>query len=272
MKQVLAHFKHPVVLVTLIVGLVFVALGGYYNSTSQDLLTRFTKEDGFVEWLQFLVFSSASIFMFFVTYERIKRGESLLRLENLGIFALGFVFLFGSLEEISWFQRIADIQAGDFFLQNNKQAETNLHNLKVGDVGINKLIFGKILFICLISHNVFAPLLSIKKPKIREWIEHKGFFLPPLALVAVYIFLALVIETVVSHRREKELLELVGALHYLAAIFMTYGLGVGYSKPIFTNPDEKRRISVVYVIAILFLTYIAWILGNMSLKDFLLNP
>jgi len=271
MKHVVAYYKHPVVIITLLISAAFVILGGYYNFTNQDLLTRYTKEDGFVEWMQFLTFTTASVFMFFVTYERLKRGESLLKLENLGIFALGFIFLFGSLEEISWFQRIADIQAGDFFLQNNKQAETNLHNLKVGNVGINKLIFGKLLFLCLITHNVFLPILSIKKPKVRKWVEKKGFFLPPLALVLIYVTLAILTEVLISHRREKELLELIGALHYLSATFMTYGLGVGYAKPIFTIPEEKRRIAIIYCILIVSLVYFAWILGNMSLKDFLLK-
>jgi hypothetical protein len=268
----LAHIKHPVVLTTLFLSTAFVLLGAYYNFTSQDLLTRYTKEDGFIEWMQFLTFSFASIFMFFVTYERLHRGESLLKLENLGIFALGFIFLFGSLEEISWFQRIADIQASDFFLTHNKQAETNLHNLKVGDVGINKLIFGKLLFLCLLTHNLVLPIWSIKRPKIRQWIESKGFFLPPLTLVVIYVTLAIVVEILISHRREKEHLEIIGALHYMSAIFMTYGLGLGYSKPILIATDEKRRTSLIYCILLFALVYVAWILGNMSLKDFLLKP
>ncbi|MCB0349323.1 MAG: hypothetical protein KDD37_10845, partial [Bdellovibrionales bacterium] len=178
---------------------------------------------------------------------------------------------FGSMEEISWFQRIADINAGEFFLTHNKQAETNLHNLKVGEVGINKLIFGKILFLGLITHNVILPLMSIKRPKIRHWVESKGFFLPPLQLVATYLALAIILQAFVSHRREKELLEVIGAIHYFTSVFLTYGLGIGYSKPILSNLEEKRRTTLLFSILLFFLVYIAWILGNMSLKDFLLK-
>ncbi len=270
MKKNFLLFKNPAVVTSVIINAALILLGIYFIQTNVDAFTRYTKEDGLVEWMQFLTFSTTAIFLFFVVFERVHRGESLKHLENLGILGLGLLFFFGSMEEISWFQRIADIQASDFFLSHNKQAETNLHNLKIGEVGINKLIFGKILFIGLFSHNVILPLLSIKKPKIRHWVESKGLFLPPLLLVAVYLSLAILLEIFVKHRREKEILEVIGAIHYFTCILMTYGLGVGYSKPILTNLEEKRRAGILFSALLVFLIYISWILGNMSLKDFLL--
>lgn len=270
MKKNLLFFKNPAIMTAVFLNIAFILLGIYYIQTNVDAFTRYTKEDGFVEWMQFLTFTTAALFLFFVTFERIHRGEAIKRLENLGILCLGLLFFFASMEEISWFQRIADIQASDFFLSHNKQAETNLHNLKIGDVGINKLIFGKILFIGLIFHNVILPFLSIKKPKIRHWVESKGLFLPPLQLVAVYLSLAIILEIFVVHKREKEILEAIGAIHYLTCAFLTYGMGLGYSKPIFSNLEEKRRAGILFSVFLVFLTYVSWILGNMSLKDFLL--
>ncbi|MBH46958.1 MAG: hypothetical protein CME71_02175, partial [Halobacteriovorax sp.] len=61
-------------------------------------------------------------------------------------FALGMiVFLFGAFEEVSWFQRVFDFKGTNLIIDNNSQSEFNIHNLVIGGIGLNKLIFGKIL-------------------------------------------------------------------------------------------------------------------------------
>ena len=54
---------------------------------------------------------------------------------------------FGAGEEISWGQRIFHIESSKFFNENNSQKETNLHNMIVDGVKLNKLIFSNLLSI-----------------------------------------------------------------------------------------------------------------------------
>ena len=65
------------------------------------------------------------------------------------LLALGLFFGFG--EELSWGQRIFDVQSNDFFRKYNAQGETNLHNLMIDGIKINRWIFSyafTILFGC----------------------------------------------------------------------------------------------------------------------------
>ena len=74
-------------------------------------------------------------------------------------FLCGLVFLFGAGEEISWGQRIFNTESSEFFLKNNAQQETNLHNLVVGGVKINKLVFGKGIAIFIVLYLVVFPII-----------------------------------------------------------------------------------------------------------------
>ena len=61
------------------------------------------------------------------------------------------IFFMAAGEEVSWGQRIIGWESGEFFLQHNKQEETNLHNLMVGDVHLTKSLFGPVLTISSFS-------------------------------------------------------------------------------------------------------------------------
>jgi len=248
----------------------FVFTGIYFNYTNQELLTRYTKEDGFIEWMTFLLFLSLFIFLSIhnIWHFFIKKNP-LLKLSSGVLIGLQFVFLFGAMEEVSWLQRIADVQSSDFFLQHNRQAETNLHNLRVYGVNINKLIFGKFLFLFALFHNLFLPLIVRKKKNIAKWIDQRGFFIPPLPLCITYIMAAIVIELFIDHARAKEHLEVVGAIHYFLAIFTAYGLGYLKEQALFKNASNFLTYSLLSGY-LFMLTFISWILGNISLKDFML--
>ena len=42
---------------------------------------------------------------------------------------MALIFIFGAGEEISWGQRIFNVESSEYFLENNAQGETNLHNM-----------------------------------------------------------------------------------------------------------------------------------------------
>lgn len=94
-----------------------------------------TKEDGVIEDLGAGCFFLSSIF-FLLAYYRSYGSRGLFGLgrmkikRNLFYLFFGVVLLFGSLEELSWGQRIFRFQTPEFFLKYNRQKEVNIHNLR----------------------------------------------------------------------------------------------------------------------------------------------
>ena len=91
-----------------------------------DSYLKVVYEDGPVEYLTsaFYLMSSiiaARISISFLKHKRIFFGLS------YAFLACGMFFVFG--EEISWGQRILHIVSPQFFAENNRQGEMNLHNL-----------------------------------------------------------------------------------------------------------------------------------------------
>jgi hypothetical protein len=74
---------------------------------------------------------------------------------------MGLVFVFGAGEEISWGQRILNIESSEFFVKHNAQREINIHNLIVNGKKINKIIFGTSLGVCIGAY--FLSLWTLEK-------------------------------------------------------------------------------------------------------------
>lgn len=265
------NFKlQPAVWASIFLSFFLVTLGAYYSHTDNQLLTRYTKEDGFLEWITFILYMSSCLLMLFVFASR-----NLLKIETNSyqkatLLLIAFVFLFGALEEVSYFQRVIDIEAGAFFQKHNRQAETNIHNLIVGGVNINRLIFGKLFFVALLTHNLILPILVKKKTSIKMWLHDKGIFLPPPLLVVPYLALALVVELSISHSRAKEHLEVLGSIHYFTSLFICYGYGFSFSpskkQNIFQTEPTQKMWSLAFSFYLFVVVLVAWALGAMSLK------
>ena len=84
-------------------------IGIYYANTDLQYFDEFyTKEDGFAEYgTAFLLFcSSVLLISRFIKLQKYKKN-----LWKLGILAIALVFIFGAGEEISWGQRIFNIES-----------------------------------------------------------------------------------------------------------------------------------------------------------------
>ena len=92
-------------------------------------------------------------------------------LEVLGLAGLSLLVGLAACEEISWFQRVLGVESSEFFRQHNRQAETNLHNLALGDASLHKTVLLKLIFITGITHNLVLPLLARSRPAIGRFIE-----------------------------------------------------------------------------------------------------
>ena len=86
--------------------------------------TRWTREDGVVEYAGFACFLIGSVLAFVAAFR--SRPA---RRRVVGAAALGVVLLFAAGEEISWGQRLFDIDTPQALVDGNRQDELNLHNV-----------------------------------------------------------------------------------------------------------------------------------------------
>ncbi|MDD3722597.1 MAG: hypothetical protein PHW92_08930, partial [Lutibacter sp.] len=146
--------------------IVIFGLGIYFANTDLTYFDEvYTVEDGFVENGSAIFLLSASLLLLFRFFKLFKYKDFFWK---VGILAMALVFFFGAGEEISWGQRIFNVESSAFFLENNAQGETNLHNMVIGETKINKLIFSQLLTVVLIIYLIITPFLYRK----FEWVKN----------------------------------------------------------------------------------------------------
>src|SRR5690606_15029795 len=143
----------------------------------------------------------------------------------------------------------------------NRQAETNLHNLGFGKESLHKTVLLKLIVIMGLIHNLFLPLLARKRPAIRDFVERFGLYLPPLAASVPYLILVILSHLLVDHPRKGELGESYGAVHYMATVFVAYFLGSAYNKMPLFEGLAARRVTVLFVMLMLYLLMTGWMLS-----------
>ncbi|MEX5746129.1 hypothetical protein [Massilia sp. X63] len=253
-------FLHPVIATGILIN-IFVLVLAVLARDDTAALWRLLVEDGIVEWMQFLCFTVLAMLLGFAFFERLKRADRGV-LELLALGGLSLLCALAALEEISWFQRVLNVQSSEFFLQNNRQGETNIHNLAVGSGSLHKNVLLKLIFIVGITHNLILPLVARFKPGVQRWVEKLGLYLPPLSASVIYLVLVALSHALIEHPRKGELGEMFGAVHYLATVFAAYFAGVNYTRPtLFENPADIRRLSALFASWMVFLLMVAWMLS-----------
>ncbi|MCK0147551.1 hypothetical protein MWU78_17990 [Arenibacter sp. F26102] len=141
--------------------LAVIILIGLYLGLNDDIYfdVKYAQEDGPVEWG-----TAIMLFGIFILslYHLISLWTAKKILWKLGTFLFVVLFLFAAGEEISWGQRIFGVESSEFFIENNAQGETNLHNLVVGEKKINKIIFSQLLFLVMFLYLIITPILFRK--------------------------------------------------------------------------------------------------------------
>ncbi|HLE10271.1 MAG: hypothetical protein A2504_04775 [Bdellovibrionales bacterium RIFOXYD12_FULL_39_22] len=175
----------------------------------------YTREDGLVEWLQFAGLVAGALLCFY-RFLILRGKRSLLFL--LCTFVLGGMFFFVAGEEISWGQRIFDVKSSIFFAKNNTQGETNLHNLKLGGIRLNKLIFGLGATLVFAFYLLGLPQLYKKKRWLAEWIDRLACPIPRKEHLISFVAILILYYLTLSSKR-GELLEVGG---YWVLFLITY--------------------------------------------------
>ncbi|MDP3311805.1 hypothetical protein [Lutibacter sp.] len=188
-------------------------LGIYFANTNLTFFDEvFTKEDDFVEYgTAFLLFCS-SILLF---YRLLKLFTVKKIFWKIGILFMAAVFLFGAGEEISWGQRIFNVESSEYFIENNAQGETNLHNLVVEGKKVNKIIFSQLLTLILVLYLLVTPLLYRKFDAVKKLAN---LFAVPIVKWhhTIAFLLGTVLLMFINSTRKWELYELAfGAIFFL---------------------------------------------------------
>lgn len=185
---------------------------GVYLYDKQFFALTYAAEDGIVEYATavFLLICSLVLASHASTLFASKRG---LAAVCTVLYALLFFFAAG--EEISWGQRIFGWESSAFFVERNYQAETNIHNLIVGEQQLTKTLFGPILTSVMLLYLVVLPLLYPRVAFVRSLVRR--FAIPvPGVRHGVLAVAATLLVTVISAGRKWEVYELVFSLLMLS--------------------------------------------------------
>ena len=194
---------------------IMIAVGLILAAKNEDLFRNlYVVEDGVLEYFTALMlFAVAVVCLMQLLRDRQYHTRSFTVINCL-IIAL---MVFGAGEEISWGQRIFGIEAGEFFLENNRQLETNLHNLSVRGVNINKLIFGKILVSFLVLFYLVLPSLYKRSAKVQALFDRLYIPVPKphhgIAMLAAGLTI-----TVVASTKRGELNEVCLSIFFFLTI------------------------------------------------------
>ena len=186
-----------------------VIFGLFMYYTNAEFFATLVAEDNFYENLTslFLFLTSFTLFYKFFKYQKYY-GITW----KIGVLLMAVAMFFGGGEEISWGQRIFNVESSDLFLNNNAQQETNLHNMVVGDVKLNKLIFSNIMSICFGIYFLVLPPLWTKVSSLKSLIDSFGISVARNIHLILFIAATILILGLVDHDRKWEMWEYVFAL------------------------------------------------------------
>ncbi|MDA3874003.1 MAG: hypothetical protein PF795_08575 [Kiritimatiellae bacterium] len=164
----------------------------------------YVMEDGVIEWFTTDALLFCSFLCGFRFFQLRKVRPPLFRAMLL---FLTLLFFFGAGEELSWGQRILNVESSEFFLENNAQGETNFHNLVVGETKINKIIFSQLLGISIILYICVFPWVSLKVEWVRRLANRFAVPIPRLIHIIACLLMALtyVLELMPSSKKGEML-------------------------------------------------------------------
>lgn len=179
----------------------------YYSSSDYNL---FVKEDGIIEYFTAFFLLSVSIY----SINKLLKTAKVISSKNIGIILFSIIFFFGFGEEISWGQRIFNIETPNFFIENNLQSETNIHNLMIGGVKLNKLIFTNSLFFIFSFYFLAIPYLYAKSNYVKSVINKFSIVIPKYSQSIIFICSTIIIY-LFNHDRISEIWECLFAFTML---------------------------------------------------------
>lgn len=174
-------------------------------------------EDGFIENLTIVPLLLVFIYGLKIFFSTKKESW---KFKMIWLFIALFSFFVAG-EEISWGQRIFQIETPEFFKENNAQNETNIHNLMFGDFKVNKIVFSKMINIGIAIYLLIFPFIYRKNIKIKNYLNSRGI---PIAqnyqiLACIILFISILF---IPTGKNAELLE--GGICFLFMLIILFPL------------------------------------------------
>ncbi|MHB1147048.1 MAG: hypothetical protein ACYC01_05560 [Lutibacter sp.] len=192
--------------------IIIFGLGIYFANTDLTYFDEvYTVEDGFVENGSAVFLLGASLLLLYRLFMLFKHKDLIWK---IGILTMSLIFFFGAGEEISWGQRIFNVESSQYFMENNAQGETNLHNLVIWGIKINKAIFSQLLTGVLVIYLIITPFLYRK----FDWVKKLAnkFAVPIVQWHHTISFLTgTVLLVFISSTRKWEIYELAFSVIFL---------------------------------------------------------
>ena len=183
----------------------------FMNDVDPDYYYYINKEDKLIEWLTFACLVISGLFSLAMAFRAYKAGSKYIwfyLVFGIACIVLGF-------EEISWGQRVFQIESSEFFLENSDQQEINVHNVinEWFDVR-TKHVAAFVLFI----YGVILPLLALNS-QIKALFEKMYIVIPPLFLAFGFALGAFLTLDIFSGK-EEEIAEFFLSLSLLLFIIL----------------------------------------------------
>lgn len=157
-----------------------------------------SREDGLLETGTFIALLAGATLCLYRAWalrnERSRRFIAMLAMTAV-------VLIFGAGEEVSWGQRMIGIEAPEFFQKHNSQYETNIHNLVVAGVGVNKLVFGKMLAIGLVCYLFGLGYFYRRSPRFAKLMNRFAIPVPRVYHAVAVLAIVAIVETSPSEMR-----------------------------------------------------------------------
>ncbi len=180
------------IIAELIILLIILTYGLVLLHQDKEAFMFWIREDGLVEWLTFVVLIVMSAFSFIMSFTFSRSGAEG-KAKRVWLF-LGFLFFFGAVEEISWGQRILGVESPEWFLKHNRQFETNVHNLVIYGVNLNKVVFGRFLGIMVLIYMFAAPILYRLNRSFKNFINRWAVPIPQNYQILLFIIVNIILQ------------------------------------------------------------------------------
>ena len=196
---------------------VFLAFSLVLSRVNPDAFSNdFTVEDGFIEWMTSITLFGAFCF----SVHRLVTAHRLFALRGKFILLLvALVCLFGAGEEISWGQRVFDIETPTSLRERNAQKELNLHNLTFQwngkEVKINRLVFGRGLALALMLYLLVLTPLYRRNQRVRRLVDSWAIPMPAIHHIVAYVMVVGVVELLINSSKRGEMTEFAGAIVFM---------------------------------------------------------
>ena len=196
-------------------------VGGYFALTDPQYYTKvLAKEDGPIEWFTVVaLLISCLVCLYRVVSLRKDKNVSFILVWAF----LALVCFFGAGEEISWGQRIFNVESSEWFKQNNAQQETNLHNLVVEGKKVNKIIFSAVLGLSLLTYLLVFTFAYRRFAGFKRFCDYMGVPIAHYHQVVAWFTVAIVAEVLIKDvSRSSELFESAAVFVFLMNITFPY--------------------------------------------------